>query len=328
MNNDLVLKYMIIDLYNKIPRKFFLVFFVISIIWLLFAVFFVDNRWWWFLLEIAMIGVVTLDAYRGIVYKRTIWNLRVKYALRLFTSIFALFILVCGIFITAKWFYALFFIIVLLFISGSLNISNENPSKDDIKIIRYSLIGLFIIIFGLFCIPSFFANANTNPKDRFSSEYSAVSSYQIYGVGLSDREHVIPKNWYSSDDNFVNDYINVIWANKKANNRRSNLEFAIIKKSQENTLYDNDVIVGYLDGEYFMPTEEFKGDVARIVLYMYVTYKDDGLSKEHINIGLMKTWSHQDPVDDRERDRNELIFQQYGYKNKFVSTPWLVGFIV
>ena len=37
-----------------------------------------------------------------------------------------------------------------------------------------------------------------------------------------------------------------------------------------------------------MPKDEYKGDVARIVLYMYVTYKDDGLGLDKINVNLMK----------------------------------------
>jgi len=88
------------------------------------------------------------------------------------------------------------------------------------------------------------------------------------------------------------------------------------------------VLVGYSNDKYFMPTDEFKGDVARIVLYMYVTYKDDGLRTNQIDIGLMKNWSKQDPVDTREKERNNQIKAIYGYSNKFVDSPRLVRFVV
>ncbi len=185
----------------------------------------------------------------------------------------------------------------------------------------------FLLLFCLFCIPSFVANNHKNPIDHFSSNYRAVDSYNLYGEGPTNTEHVIARSWYSIN-NYDNDYVNIIKSLETANSARGNLKFGRVRKTESNAIYFQDKVVGYKNSEFFMPTDEFKGDVARIMLYMYITYKDDGLNKNYINVGLMKTWSRQDPVDQRERTRNKTIQSQYGYSNKFVTTPWLVGFVV
>jgi len=207
------------------------------------------------------------------------------------------------------------------------------PNEDMLplvvkKQIAIATLSWFLMIFLLFCLPSFSANSSRNPQEGFAAQWSPVETYSIYGMGIRDTEHIIAQSWYNSTENYVNDYINTVWSNMVANNARGNLPFGNVKKSRENTIYDNNNIVGYKDDEYFMPTDEYKGDVARIMLYMYITYQDDSLKKDYINVGLMKKWSKQDPVDDREKERNKTIDSQYKYSNKLVDRPWLVRFIV
>ena len=63
---------------------------------------------------------------------------------------------------------------------------------------------------------------------------------------------------------------------------------------------DGYILVGYKNNDYFMPLYSYKGDVARIILYMYVTYRDDdNFPTDKINIDLMKAWSRLDPVDQK-----------------------------
>jgi endonuclease I len=228
------------------------------------------------------------------------------------------------------WLFGLIIPIAFFTIGGYLS-ENETinvlPQKEK-KIIFVSTSLLFVLLVGLYCIPSYISNNNNNPKESFPQNYDAVQSYSVYGItGELDREHVIARSWYTTDQNFVNDYINVIWSSKIANSNRGNWEFGNVAKTEENAIRSGTEIVGYRKDNYFMPTDEFKGDIARIVLYMYVTYKDDALPTNKININLMKSWAKQDPVDQKERARNILIYATYGYQNRFVETPWLIGFV-
>lgn len=189
---------------------------------------------------------------------------------------------------------------------------------------------LMVFIYFVMYLVSFnLANENQNPKSHFPSQYDAVQSYKIYGqVGETDREHIIPQSWFENENRYVNDYVNVIWSNKTANSQRGNLEFGIVPKTEENKIYSDNVLVGYRNDKYFMPLDEYKGDVARIVLYMYVVYKDNGLPVQKINVFLMKHWSRLDPVDQRERARNQEIQLRFDYSNRFVDVPWFINFII
>lgn len=213
-----------------------------------------------------------------------------------------------------------------IFLNKHQRIDLPKKERDKVLILTIYLSSLLLIFF---CIPSFVANIHANPKDRFSSNYDAVPSYRIYGSSTPhDREHVIPQNWYSSPNHFVNDYVNVIWSNQIANNRRGNKQFCNLPKKAEYAIYSDTELVGYIREDCFMPTDEFKGDVARIVLYMYVTYKDDGLNRDRINLSLMKSWARIDPVSPEETQRNKTIQSTYGYSNFFVAFPGLIRYVV
>jgi endonuclease I len=65
------------------------------------------------------------------------------------------------------------------------------------------------------------------------------------------------------------------WSNQIANSARANLPIGIVKGKSSNGVCDNGMIVGYKNEDYFMLTDECKGGIGRILLYMYSTYKDD-----------------------------------------------------
>ncbi|MEV0603214.1 endonuclease [Streptomyces sp. NPDC050315] len=92
----------------------------------------------------------------------------------------------------------------------------------------------------------------------------------------------------------------------------------------------------YTDGDSFEPRDAVKGDVARMILYMAVRYDgDDGFADLEPNdkvdngsapaigrLSVLKTWSQQDPPDDFEKNRNEVIFDKYQHnRNPFIDHP-------
>jgi len=93
-----------------------------------------------------------------------------------------------------------------------------------------------------------------------------------------------------------------------------------------------------------------KGDVARAMFYMDVRYEGDGSEPDLILVddpylilscqtgdnedvgymGLLETlvqWHHDDPVDDLERNHNDVVFQYQGNRNPFVDNPDWAGYI-
>lgn len=94
---------------------------------------------------------------------------------------------------------------------------------------------------------------------------------------------------------------------------------------------------GYTVGtEGFYPGDEHIGDVARILLYMAVRYKDvlsivetpSGPSYEPAGaqmgtLSLLLDWHESDPVDAFEIRRNDVIYQHQGNRNPFIDHPEL-----
>lgn len=83
-------------------------------------------------------------------------------------------------------------------------------------------------------------------------------------------------------------------------------------------------------GDWY-PGDEFKGDVARMIMYMYLRYGSRCLPK---NVGTGSTvsndanmvqlflqWNVDDPVSDFELNRNDVIQGLQGNRNPFIDNP-------
>ncbi|WP_101258139.1 endonuclease I family protein [Streptomyces barkulensis] len=92
----------------------------------------------------------------------------------------------------------------------------------------------------------------------------------------------------------------------------------------------------YTDGDSFEPRDAVKGDVARMILYMAVRYEGEdgfadlepndrvgnGSAPYHGRIGVLKQWHREDPPDSFERNRNEVIYNEYQRnRNPFIDRP-------
>ncbi|WP_139488090.1 endonuclease I family protein [Brevibacillus dissolubilis] len=82
------------------------------------------------------------------------------------------------------------------------------------------------------------------------------------------------------------------------------------------------------------PRDEVKGDVARMMLYMAVRYEGgngepdlelvNSLTDRIPKFGVLSTllqWHAADPVDNFERNRNEVIYDIQGNRNPFIDHP-------
>lgn len=162
--------------------------------------------------------------------------------------------------------------------------------------------------------------------------YSGISrSKQANGgnVGQWNREHV----WAKSHGNFGTskgpgtDLHHLRATDVQTNSTRGNLDFDIggnEYKGAPGNFYDNDS---------FEPHNRVKGDVARMLFYMAVRYEGDdsfpdlelnnnvnnGSAPLHGKMSILLKWHKQDPVDQIERNRNEIIYQTY---QQWASDIW------
>ena len=88
----------------------------------------------------------------------------------------------------------------------------------------------------------------------------------------------------------------------------------------------------FTDFDSWEPRDAVKGDVARMIFYMAVRYEnapdleildETGTSGPHYGrLSSLLEWNTLDPVDDRERARNNAIFEKYQLnRNPFVDHP-------
>ncbi|MDK7375852.1 endonuclease [Weeksella virosa] len=115
-------------------------------------------------------------------------------------------------------------------------------------------------------------------------------------------------------------------ADPKLNSTRGNLSF---DDGQGSMAYKTP------RGGWF-PGDEWKGDVARILMYMYVRYDKRALP---LNItfapatysddfpDILLKWNVEDPVSDFEIQRNNIVAQTQGNRNPFIDNPYLATVI-
>ena len=100
--------------------------------------------------------------------------------------------------------------------------------------------------------------------------------------------------------------------------------------NSSNTMYpnvNNDVVSGYHNY-----SGDHRGDVARILFYMYVCYDrlkliDDLTIADNLSMGKLSVlleWNELDPVDEFEIQRNNRIYEYQGNRNPFIDYPELV----
>lgn len=84
----------------------------------------------------------------------------------------------------------------------------------------------------------------------------------------------------------------------------------------------------------YIPRDEVKGDIARILFYMVIMYDEltlnDGYSSGSYTMGYFSTllqWNELDPVDDFEMNRNNVIESYQGNRNPFIDYPEFVNLI-
>ena len=118
------------------------------------------------------------------------------------------------------------------------------------------------------------------------------------------------------------------WPNSKGDESRQEDDVMMIRPalSRENSSRGN---TAYGESSnYFDPGEDFRGDCARIVLYVYTRWGNStiygkmwGTSGVIENMDVLLRWMEEDPVDTWELGRNDAVQSATGVRNVFVDYP-------
>jgi endonuclease I len=174
-------------------------------------------------------------------------------------------------------------------------------------------------------------------QGRPKLDYQTVSN----STGKWNREHVYPRSrggFFSIEADEIADGKDVFWTTEADSLRHGNSDAHALRAADgpENSVRNNQ---NYGVSEYDGPlgnSGSFKGDVARSVFYMVTRYigidvvngypsdDPDGFIGD---LATLLDWHRNDPPDDFEMNRNNVIYTWQLNRNPFIDEPDLVEYL-
>ncbi len=157
-------------------------------------------------------------------------------------------------------------------------------------------------------------------------------------------EHSFPKSWFDGGKPMYSDMFHLVPTDGYVNGQRGNFPFGEVGSatwtSTNGSKKGTSSYPGY-SGTVFEPIDEYKGDFARGYFYMATRYesKISGWNSPMLNgtsypaytewaVNLLMDWHEQDPVSQKEIDRNNKIYSDYQHnRNPFIDHPEYVNLI-
>lgn len=179
-----------------------------------------------------------------------------------------------------------------------------------------------------------------------------------------NREHSLPKSWFNEKKPAYYDLGHIVPTDGKVNGMRSNNVFGEcasgyatwgtgkLGKAKAVTTMNvkgSSTITTTFTGTAFEPADKYKGDFARMYMYMVIRYKpgnsnsvnlaaagegstmfnstDTNYGLTDYSIALLMKWHRQDPVSQKEIDRNNGMETTQGNRNPFIDYPCLAEYL-
>ncbi|MBQ2575627.1 MAG: endonuclease [Bacteroidales bacterium] len=151
-----------------------------------------------------------------------------------------------------------------------------------------------------------------------------------------NREHTVPQSWFGDATPMKTDLFHVYPTDGWVNNKRGNLPLG--KVSNPTYTSGNGSKIGPCSasgysGTVFEPIDEYKGDLARTYFYMSVCYKNKNLGQTSESmfegselkpwaLQMLLQWHYNDPVSQKEIDRNNAVYALQHNRNPFIDCPY------
>lgn len=164
-----------------------------------------------------------------------------------------------------------------------------------------------------------------------------------------NKEHVCCQSWLGSGP-MQSDLFNVYPTDARVNNLRSNYPYGVVSGSSSGISGDpNKHALGKLgtsaksgySGKCYEPDDRYKGDFARTFFYMVARYRNNILNGSDganmftssptnlttYSLSFLLEWHRNDPVSEKEVDRNQAVYGEQKNRNPFIDYPDLVEYI-
>lgn len=178
--------------------------------------------------------------------------------------------------------------------------------------------------------PSSYDNYKYSSKKQVCGNYRGESN-------CFNREHIFPQSGFGKGKPMKTDFFHVFPTDGYVNGKRSNHPFGEVARptwvSQNGSKLGANTI-GKFRGTVFEPIDEFKGDIARALLYFATRYENriTGFRHKMLNgtrdqvyadwfIAMLLRWHKMDPVSPHETQRNNIGYHFQGNRNPFIDHP-------
>ena len=176
-------------------------------------------------------------------------------------------------------------------------------------------------------IPNFIFSFGTNQCGNYSGEGDCFN-----------REHSWPKEYFGGDNSYpmYSDLHHLFATDGWVNNKHAAFPFGMVNSSTYTSsngtkLGTGSTYPGY-SNKIFEPIDAYKGDFARAYFYMSTRYESEdatwqnwemanGAELTPAAVNLLLLWHNNDPVSQKEIDRNEAVFLLQGNRNPFIDYP-------
>lgn len=194
-------------------------------------------------------------------------------------------------------------------------------------------------------LPKYFMHTDVRPSGNEWWEMYSNNTFSYPSFSGMNREHSLPKSWWGGASNTpaYTDLNHLYPSEKNANSAKSNYPLGEVQTAT----FDNGVSkVGYAvtgqgggAAKVFEPADEYKGDFARTYFYMATCYQDLTWKYSYMMqngaypsltgwaIDLLLKWHRNDPVSQKEIDRNDVVYSYQNNRNPFIDIPSLAEYI-
>ena len=198
-----------------------------------------------------------------------------------------------------------------------------------------------------------YKTTDRRPDGKLWDMYSNTTNYEIGGSAQGknykqegdayNREHSVPQSWFNEASPMKADIFHVYPTDGYVNNRRSNYPFGEnageeYKSNGGFSKLGKCTTPGY-SGRVFEPADEYKGDFARSYFYMATCYEDKingwggvfGCGKypgiADWSLKMFLRWAKEDPVSQKEIDRNNAACKLQKNRNPYIDYPGLEQYV-
>ena len=205
-----------------------------------------------------------------------------------------------------------------------------------------------------------FQTTDVRSDDKIWDMYSNITNYTPVNSGSTyseegdcyNREHSFPQSWFGSNTPMYTDLHHIYPTDGFVNGKRANYPFGETSNPTYTSANDfsklgNCTYPGYT-GIVFEPADEYKGDFARTYFYMITCYEEklpdwytnySSTDVVHVIDGstypgfqtwqlkMLMKWAKNDPVSDKEINRNNAVYAIQNNRNPFIDYPGLEEYI-